>query len=61
MINFNLEMMPKQVRMPDIHSVQNGQHLFFIGGLSQVSVTKLFTGIGQWSAFLHENCSYAFS
>jgi hypothetical protein len=36
MINFNLEMMPKQVRMPDIHSVQNGQHLFFIGGFSQV-------------------------
>lgn len=60
-ISFNLEMMAKKVRISAIHIMQNGQHFFSMGRLSQVSVTKLFTGKGQWFAFLHENCTYAFS
>jgi hypothetical protein len=59
MISFNLEKNPKQVRIPDIHKVKNGQRLFFIDGLSQVSITKKITSIGQGSEFLHKNYSYA--
>jgi len=61
MISFDLETMPKQVRTPDIHTMENGQHLFFIGAISQVFVTKLFTFTGQGSTLLHEKCSYTFS
>jgi hypothetical protein len=61
MINFDLEMMPKTIRMHDILNMQNGQHFIFISGLPQVFVIELSTGIGKWSTFLYEIYSYSFS
>jgi hypothetical protein len=56
MINFNLEVFPQDIRMPNTHT----QNLIFIGGLAQMALGQLFVGESQRSTILHEDIPNVF-
>jgi hypothetical protein len=60
MINFYLEVFPKEIRSPKIDSVQNSQNFLFMGGLAQMELKQLFCGESQRSSILHEDSPNAF-
>jgi hypothetical protein len=60
MINFNLETLPKKVKIQDSHYMQNDQNLFFICLFPHMSLRNLVTIKGQWFSFLHENYTNSF-
>jgi hypothetical protein len=60
MISFNLEALPQEITMLEIHNMRNNQHFLFIGGLAQMVLEKLFVGEIQRSTTLHEDSPNAF-
>jgi hypothetical protein len=47
MICFNLEALAQEIRMPEIHSMQNRQNFLFIDRLSQMALRNFFVGEGD--------------
>jgi hypothetical protein len=61
MVCLNLEALLQKIQTPQLNSMHNRQHLFFINGFAQIIFRQLLASEGQRSTLLHKDNTNSFS